>query len=137
MSGAKAALEVLRQAGLKVEINREPVDPRTPVERFGSVWLMDIEDGKFKAELAFQDDQPVVILSSQKLLPRFQTYYFASFIASLARNRDFHVQMLEGAPTERISMRDVHVLVERGMSLLDKLGTMEARFTEYDPDLPF
>ncbi|HEX8894432.1 MAG TPA: hypothetical protein VF783_13970 [Terriglobales bacterium] len=138
MSRASEALAILRNRGLYVAAvaRREP-QAKKSIDNFGTVWLCDIEGDKFTAELSFSDDQPVVVLTSSRLLPRRQKYYLATFIGSLARNRDFHVQMLEGEPSEPISLRDSHRIVERAMAILDSYGTMEAKFTEYDPDLPF
>jgi hypothetical protein len=137
--GASEALAILRNRGLYVAAvaTREEPEQKKTVENFGTAWLAEVENGKFVAELCFSHGRPTVILRSSVLLPRYQTYYLSSFIDSLARNQDFHVQMLEGEPSEPISLRDTHRIVERAMKILSRYGTIEAVFTKHDPDLPF
>lgn len=138
MNGASEALDILRKRGLYVAaVARRETQEKKSIDNFGTVWLCSVADDKFTAELCFTYGQPTVILNSSTLLPRRQKYFLAAFIASLARNRDFHVQMLEGEPSEPISLHDVRRITERAMAILDSYGTIEARFTEYDPDLPF
>ncbi|MEX3914848.1 hypothetical protein AB4Y43_01190 [Paraburkholderia sp. BR10872] len=134
MSGATAALEILRQKGMKVRADRQPVDTRTTLEKFGTVWLIDFE--AFSAELSFHKNQPAVTLITHDQLPLRKTYSLASFISVLCRNHDFFAQMVDGSEPRRISLVRVHDLVERAMYYLDDVGIVEAVFQEH-PEIPF
>jgi hypothetical protein len=143
MSGASAALEVLRKAGLKVSPSRtksaaQEEKQSTLATRFGMVDLITTDDGKFVCTMYFDDkDQPMVILETTWQQPLTQRYALSSFILCLAQGRDFHAQMFDGDPCERISLRDVARITERAMSLLPGYGEFEIKFTEHDYSIPF